>query len=1354
VVVVLACRALSANTILVFNPWDGQSPAQVPVAYVNGLSTGVTMTPSSQCGWYQLAVPSMPSGILVKSSGTATVWGSGGMGSGSPINLAAYNKYDTVWISSVSGGSPTVKTGNPGTIGTCATDTSGYALVSGGRCDLQTDSLMGSTGCLDLGSLNGTTLKVPSSITRISPEGLVLCGSGGVGVPGTDIAYIVDQSGSMVAFHTSNLILPHGSDTINFHDCKDWTSPTGVKYPGTLPMVTYKGYSVQELPTSTYDSAIVHCTPSGDPYQQRAIVVQEAIAEQARLAPTSEAAWISFGTNYTSTKLYGLGDTASADSLAGQVSLQNLNTTNYADPIGWARALLQGATSGTQTMPPSPNSRKAIILVSDGAPNDYGAAQAELLAGAKVTSPTGTTWTLPNKASPPIYGIMLSPDTTQGKDLKNLAIATGGAYYWIPTLDKDSLNHVMERLLGLLVQKSTPDSLSIQNLTNGEVSTSVASGQEGGGYRFRLDSLVGLNAGNNVLELRDVLHNGSGDSVVTAKWTIDVTDSATTYSPTGADSLLMAACYAPTVLRLRPATDTTRTFADQRDNSVRMLLDVRPEGIFAFPVPFSTSVSLDSGKDVLKMTPDTTTILAELGTTNSWVLSQGPPIRTDAIVQTGYGWDTLRGVFHMPRDYRDSAIAYLPLFHPAPVGIKLSPDTASGDSGRFQVAVTDPNIATDTTSAEIHHRLGDSLRVILHRGPAGVFAGSFAFLQNAPVVQGDTVLQLGPARTRPLDSVWAVYQAARDTALVERISPELDFVDAQGRILDSIPFRSMELGQADTIRVGLFVNGQLLAQTDSVGLASSPWLSPLGSSGPISGLRLSGGLGTVVVQGTRPGTGGSVVLRLSGSPDSLVRHLDVTGFYLRFVGADGAASDSFSADTVVRGRVQVGLRLWSMTGPVSRQALILAKPVGGNIVFTDGAGKVDSLFPLVDGMATLWMRSDVPVHSIGASFTPDSLWAAVQAAPLSWHAPAPDSAVYLDSDGDGALDQARVSFAVPWNPANQLTLHWPDGSTILDLTKATRSVSPDSLTVAWNFAVGQSPLATGWTGAAQPGSFSWDSTDPVQAFAVQERIAPVPLRARLGLGSAFDTLDVWVSEPLNAADGAQWLRWGRPSLGMGGDSIARIHQALISPLELELLVDTSFPAAPGDSVRLAVWPEGGISDTLGNGPALLARWVPLEFGPAPFRFALSSWPAMATSTGWTIPAGESPMTLLVRTQPGGPWLSPSGQAVTVDSSHFAGVLIKTTRDLEGGAVYLYDNSGVSVASVDLGPVLQSLRQGAIATSLRGEVQIWAAWDGRSDNGEPVASGVYLARALGWTTVHGQRAVVNRIYHLGWRVPGK
>jgi len=1220
----------------------------------------------------------------------------------------------------------------------------GKAVHATGRCDLQSSRITGPIGCLDLGSIAGTTLKVPTTVTRMGQGGLVLCGTGKITIPGNDIAYIVDQSGSMTAFHEDDAIIVHGADTINFGGCKEWT---GMAYPGTLSKVKYKKYEAYLLPSSAYDSAIRKCSPTGDPYQARAKVVRAAITRQQELSPSSNAAFLSFGTDYNSTKLFGLSTLAARDSLNKLVIDDWLDKTNYANPIGWARVLLQGAKSGSKTIPASPNAKKAIILVSDGAPNDEDAALAMLNAGQTVKGPDGSTWTLPDAKSPPIYGFMLSTNSSSGGALKKLAAATGGAYYQIPPLDRDSLSRVMERLMGLLATTSTPNSLRISNLTNGQVSNSVSSKAEGAGFRFPLDSIIGLDTGRNVLELRTVMHGTYGDSTTTIRWTIDVTPHSAMSGSGGSDSTLTAECYEPTSLRVRPATDTARRFADQRDTWLATFLDTKIAGSYDVPVWFSTVVSGDVLKSTLSLPVDPNATRALVSGSNAWTLSTSGPIRTDATVQTGYGWDTLRATFHMPRDYRDSATAVLPLYHLAPTGIVLSPDTASGDSGRIVVVVTDPNRSLDTNSAWVHHRLGDSVRVALRRTAPGTYSGPFRFRQDLAIVAGDTVLQMGPARVLAFDSIWGAYQSGRDTTLVRRIHPRIWFVDAAGRRLDSMPRRVLDVGQSDTIRVGLFVNAQFLSQSDSAVVVASAWLTP--STGL---LRIVNGLGILVVEGTRPGLGGAVTIQQASTTETLVRELDVDGLRLRFLREDGTIVDAIEADTVARSRVRLRVQLWSGTGPVVRSAMVRAASPDPRMVFTDAAGRPDSVFPLVAGVAEVWVASQVPAAIAGTTFAPDSSWAAATAGLLVWRSLAPDSAEFVDRDGDGILDRVRVWFALPWNPANLLSLHWPDPAHALDLAQAVATPSVDSLVVDWDFANPSSPLATSWTAEGIPGMFAWDAADATRSFPVRESLAPVPIRAWRTPGAVFDTLRVTLSERSVGNGDGDWIRWGRPSSDSDGATVDRSVQALDEGIRIDMLVDPSFPATTGDSIRLAIWPAGGLADDLGNGPARSARWVPLEILPGPFQLSVEPWPAMTTFKGWTIPPQDPPLALYVRTSPEASWTTSDGMPAEVDPTQRTGILILTTRNLVRGSVYVYDNAGIAVATVNLEPVIAAIRAQRIRVPTRGDLQIWVAWNGTSGGGRLVSSGVYPVRVFGWAEVDGDRRIFNQVHRLGWRIP--
>jgi hypothetical protein len=105
-------------------------------------------------------------------------------------------------------------------------------------------------------------------------------------------------------------------------------------------------------------------------------------------------------------------------------------------------------------------------------------------------------------------------------------------------------------------------------------------------------------------------------------------------------------------------------------------------------------------------------------------------------------------------------------------------------------------------------------------------------------------------------------------------------------------------------------------------------------------------------------------------------------------------------------------------------------------------------------------------------------------------------------------------------------------------------------------------------------------------------------------------------------------------------------------------------------------------------------------------------------------------------------------------SRYSGVSIRTNRELDAGVVYLYDNSGVSVATLDLAPLFQAVREGVVKTNARGDIEVWVAWNGTTSSGRMAATGVYLARVLAWRDTDGERTVVNQVFRLGWNVPDR
>lgn len=1442
-----------------------------------------------------------------------------------------------------------------------------HPLVPGTRCDLLSGPVVDTTRCIDIGALDGTTLRVPAATTRISTKGLVLCGAKESKPEGTDIVYIVDQSGSM----WNKYILPLATDTIGFYECN------GAAFSSTTIGI-FRGSNVTVIPRSDSALAMERCNVSGDIYEQRGLVVQEAIRLHSEISPGSQAAWISFGGEFVASGLVDLSDSAAAARLIADVKAARMGGTEYEEPLAWARLLLQGGVrDGDDSLRSgSKNRRKAIIMISDGEPNDAPGYLDALTRDAWAYSADGTEdWTVAGDSAPPIYGFFLSNLARSGGALRTLADRTGGEFHQIPPSRPDSLRKVMTHVLGNIVAAKRPDSLRIVNTANGQISVGIAGGAEGGGFRVTLDSLVGLVPGPNVLELRSVL-TGERDSTVTSRWTVVVSDSGSRFTLAGTDSTLMAACTAPSRISLKPANDTTRAYADEQDSILRLSLDVAFDGQLRFPVGFASAVSRDSGLEPLSIAAAPAAARAKSTGRLPWVLKPGSALRGDGIVQTGFGWDTVAVAFHTPRDPRDTATARLPVRHSWPVGIRLSPDTARGTSGSLSVFVHDTNTVSDSVVAVVSHRLGDRLRVVLRRtGPAD-FAGVFPFRQASAVVAADTILQTGPTRLLPFDSIMASYGEAADTSLLRRPDPSLLFIRADGIPSATLDPIELDVGEGAPIRIGLFLDGVLVVRDDSASIRAPSWLGILDSAGAasIDGIRLRGGLGSIRIRGLRPGSGGSIRFDLSDRIDSLVGSpIAVLPFRILFVDSLGGTNPARSVDRQVRGTELVRLEIHGRNGLCascsglldiagSDPALMLADSIGAAV-----APRV------VSGRTSLRIRSDIPLDGASISLSFDSLFASATIAPVRFAAPPPDSVVYGDRDGDGALDHARVFFRIPWNPSNTLSLPWPNAGSFLDLSKATLAPDTDSTTLDVSFTAPQFPGRTAWTSGAVAASWSWSSSRPQASFPAIERIAPIPVRARILRGKTHDTLVVkaseplqpdlvvadadllrrlapglprlasgnvswnaaelslrlvyaseaidalvrpadsvrfsphaavqdaggtapgdtapavvvegidrapssatvsdadadgradqvvlrfataprvvdlfrfrwpdtsgalqertarpsdarsdssgrvltfsvapfdfgatscavpgcadlgsmethrfgdtlrarydeldgvvpvivkaqlrfgkplgtldtvraWLSESVDAAPGAGWLRWGRPGRDSLGDSIPSRGETRPTPRLVEFLVDSTFLATGKDSLRIGAWPSGGVQDPAGNRPGRFAHWAPLELGPIPLRLNARPWPSMARNTGWSVPSGEPPLSLYVRATGADEWRSLDGRRSPSEPSRYTGVLLQSNSDIDDGTLYLYDNLGVAVAKLELAELAQAVRQSRTERTIRGGYQAWIAWNGTTSRGEFAPTGVYIGRLVVWKRQDKELSLVHQVFKLGWQMP--
>lgn len=306
-------------------------------------------------------------------------------------------------------------------------------------------------------------------------------------------------------------------------------------------------------------------------------------------------------------------------------------------------------------------------------------------------------------------------------------------------------------------------------------------------------------------------------------------------------------------------------------------------------------------------------------------------------------------------------------------------------------------------------------------------------------------------------------------------------------------------------------------------------------------------------------------------------------FRLRFVDpATGEALDALSLDLELGDSAKVIVQAWvgAAACPTCVGSLSIAPS-------TD-AIRVPDAARLVGGLATVTVKSVAPVVAGSILFTHDSTQANATVQPVRVTPVAPDSVVYLDVDGDGALDRAVVHGHAPWAAAAQLQLPWPDSARRLDVANASMSLSSDLATATYDFAP-QSPDTT-VASMALKAKWRGDAAWPWKNVPVFERIAPVPMRAWLSRGRILDTLRIYPSEKL--------LPSTTPAEDLVGSVLggairnltprsARVETATGALLLLFPTDSSHLQVNPGDSVRFL----SSVKDALGNAPGTAAKAV-------------------------------------------------------------------------------------------------------------------------------------------------------------------
>jgi len=1323
-----------------------------------------------------------------------------------------------------------------------------HVQAAGQRCDL-----VSKTQCIDLANLDGASIQVPLSTTRISSKGLNICGVAGSKPEPTDIVYILDQTVSMVP----TAILPGAEDTSGWFECDN----SVIQYVDT---VMFHGKEVGVVkPGTSYSELRSVCQVAGDPYSVRLSTVQNAIKFQAGKSPESYASIVSFNKTVDAAQMTmtSLSTPAGVQSLLGAVTLKENSGTNYEDPITWGRIQLYGGYSGATTIAPSVDSNKAIIMISDGRPNN-GTWQ-DALKATNTVAWSGKTWTTSSSRIPPIYTIYLGVDSVSGSVLDTISKLTNGAYYQIPPNMPDSLTRVIQSILGTIIKPSIPDSLFITNTSNGQSSHSVTVVPAGGSYQMALDSLVGLEPGTNTVNV--TIKQSS--NVISAKWTILVADSTGTRPKSVLDSFLTTQCGPASTLTLKP-DKSGLAWADTADRNLLATVTVIPEGLTALPVSFYTRKSADAEaiSVAVPVGTDPVTRRAFTGSIPWQNLTGTGSVAGDDVLRSGPGWDSARAYFQMPRDRRDTASAMIGLHHASVPLLTMTP-SLEGPSGRVQVSVVDSEVTATTVTVTIKHRLGDSLKVKLTKGADGVFYGAFSFLEGSAVVAKDTILQMGAVLAQ-VDSISGSYLTQKAVTRVSVPAARLRFVDASGEPVDSIAL-NLAVGGKARVTVQVFIGSEPCKTCNNwvVVAPSDPGLSIRSISGAgarLDSIRLTAGQAQVDVRGMSPVLAGGILFRADsiGSsisanpvrvdpllPDSVVYFdedgdgaLDRADVFLTMPWRDGnrlqlpwadsskfldvaSADVSISSDSLV---VSFGIHTsvplttaaksallakwryseawsWSDVKVVERIAPVPLRAIlrRGALYDTLRVSSSERIWPaltpnnklvtnvFLDGtvgtISPRVARIDATTGELLLVFPADStdfnvkpgdsirftrsgaLRDSLQNAPGEFARQvfvegldhAPRAAYIFDTDADGRADRVVVRLRTPLAVADQIGFRWPDtAGSIQERTLPVAAAQFDSLDRILTFDV--DPFAFGVTACPTQGcqNLGWLGSTRFPAagtveFAISDKIDPIILNASFVFstsGATSDTLQLRFSEPVVQAGTGPWISWGRPSLDSFGTPVVPVGTPkMLGAMRGMILIDSSFKARPGDSVRISAKPTGALSDTVGNQPGSLAFWTPLNFGKPPLIIEAVVPNPVMIDRGGDIPAGEQPITILVRNgSDDSAWSTLQGEKPLQSAGNYSGVVLNLNRIPEGGGIYIYDLVGTAVVRFDLSGLIAAANAGQIERTRRGDYQIFFAWDGRDMNGQKASTGIYIARAFGWVRENNQRTMINVLKKMGIR----
>jgi hypothetical protein len=421
-----------------------------------------------------------------------------------------------------------------------------------------------------------------------------------------------------------------------------------------------------------------------------------------------------------------------------------------------------------------------------------------------------------------------------------------------------------------------------------------------------------------------------------------------------------------------------------------------------------------------------------------------------------------------------------------------------------------------------------------------------------------------------------------------------------------------------------------------------------------------------------------------------------------------------------------------------------------------GTGVLDqadarSLCASEDTLTLLWTPASIstcprPGDSLGLAPAISDLWGNAPGANgkkvvIEGSARPPKDVVYLDSDGDGRIDAARVDLLQANSetlPTFDLTLPGPTGTESRSGIVPQR-VSGDSLALTLTL---PSPFPFGWTSFA---SGKWASVQNGAAITTLDGAGPVIDTALIRHTESYDgddSLLILPSEALSGTPLSTWFdTWIKASATQGVLPV-QTPSWLGDTLLILLYSSSSDGVSPGDSIR---WTSLA-ADTASN--AASTRWRPIGGAARPAYLRLTGPTPLFTPTATATQSGNS---LEFQVYTSGAWTGWSDGATTTsscDSVACSGPTLEINQAL-GLTVHLYDLMGVHVAALQT-----SVDPAALPTDRLGRVRVRILWDGMDDHGHLAANGIYLLRLIIHAKdANGHDLVQNKIWKIGL-TPGK